>query len=1135
MRICPNCGAENPEQARFCIACGTPLDSPGEERRLITALFADVVDVQRRFEPGLDPEDLTATLRPFHELLQRQIEGFGGAVEKVVGNVVFGVFGVPVTHEDDAERAVRAALRIREEIQRLRLQDPSSLAVRVGVATGEVVVSLGRGPRIGERVTGDVVNTASRLQSTAPPDGLVVAASTYLATRFNFRWQELRPVTVKGKAGPIPIWAPIESRGRMAIEPPDPMGAPFVGRRDELRTMRTEFLSSLRDLRPRLVTIVGDAGLGKSRLIAELSVVTDELPELVRWRMGRPIPYGDTTAYAPFADIVKAEAGILDSDPPESVASKLEETLQRVTVTSDERHRLHRHLLPLVTARAEADDATREETFSAWSAFVERLAQENPTILTFEDMHDASPALFSFLDLLLDNVGAVPLTVIVAGRRELFDVRPGWGDRPGATTMQLDPLSETETAQLVAALRDRDTLPADVAEAVVERSGGNPLYAEEFMRMLRDQTRRDAAEGPGVGRVTLPPTIQALLSSRLDALPTRLRTAAQDAAVVGLTCWPGAVAAITGAPVDVTRTTLEELVEREILRRAKTTSVAGQTEYTFRHVLVRDVAYGRIPRADRARKHRAVAEWLGSTLGGGAADREERLASHYAEAHDLAQAAGDAMAAEMADRAVDHLLAASGRAVALDPARSLAHARRALDLMTDDDPRRPRTLVGAGTAALVAGRFDQAEDDLRAAVDLFALHEDEIGAADATVMLARSRFERGDIDGEGPLLQQAIGVLEAHPAGPALAHAATRMAGHLWVVGELRPCVSWSERALGLARKMELDREEVLALTYRGASRSKLGDEAGLDDLREALRVGAEYGLGEETAVAYNNYAYELWYQRGPAASEPVWEEMAAFCEARGLETSYAWARGGLLEPLFDTGDWDHVLSTAAWLRGWDADHGGETQPGSVAVQFQGWVTLRRGDHETARACAKELMDRATQLGTVEYLAPAFLLAAEIACADDERRGMLMHLDAFTASTASQPTSRTGFLPLAVRLLVKADERGRAAEILDVDIDEGGSSRRLRLSFDTGRAAFEETWGDPTLALDLHARVGAEWEVYGFPLETALSRLGSARCLVKLGRADDARARLAEARPTFEALGAMPYLDDLEAVERALE
>ncbi|MGZ8583761.1 MAG: ATP-binding protein [Actinomycetota bacterium] len=1136
MRICPNCGAQNPEQARFCIACGIPLDTLGEERRLITALFADVVDVRRRFEPGADPEDLTASLRPFHEVLQRQIEGFGGAVEKVVGNVVFGVFGVPVTHEDDAERAVRAALRIREEMQSLRLRDPSSFAVRVGIATGEVVVSLGRGPRIGERVTGDVVNTASRLQSTAPPDGLVVAASTYLATRFNFRWQELRPVTVKGKADPIQIWAPIESRGRMAIEPPDPMGAPFVGRRDELRTIRTEFLSSLRDLRPRLVTIVGDAGLGKSRLIAELSVVTDELPELVRWRMGRPVPYGDTTAFAPFADIVKAEAGILDSDPPEAVASKLDETLQRVSANVDEVHRLHRHLLPLVTARAGADDATREETFSAWSTFVERLAQENPTILTFEDMHDASPALFSFLDLLLDGVGTVPLTVIVAGRRELFDVRPGWGDRPGATTMQLTPLSDGETAQLVAALRDRDTLRADMAEAVVERSGGNPLYAEEFMRMLRDQTRRDAAgAGAGAGPVALPPTIQALLSSRLDALPSRLRAAAQDAAVVGLTCWPGAVAAITGAPDDVSRTTLEELVEREVLRRAKTTSVAGQTEYTFRHVLVRDVAYGRIPRADRARKHRAVAGWLGSTLGGGTPDREERLASHYAEAHDLAAAAGDPMAAEMGDRAVDHLLTASSRAVGLDPARSLSHARRALDLMADDDPRRPRTLIGAGTAALVAGRFDQAEDDLRAAVDLFALHEDEIGAADATVMLARSRFERGDIEGEGPLLRQAIEVLEAHAPGPALAHAATRMAGHLWVVGELRSCVSWSERALSLAHEMGLHREEVLAMQYRGASRSKLGDEAGLDDLRDALRVGVEYGLGEETAVAYNNYAYELWYHRGPAASEPVWEEMAAFCEARGLETSYAWARGGVLEPLFDTGEWDRVLSTAAWLRGWDADHGGETQPGSVAVQFQGWVTLRRGDHETARACAKELMDRALQLGTAEYLSPAFLLAAEVACADDDPRAMLMHLDAFTASTASQPTFRTGFLPLAVRMLVKADERERAAEILAVDVAEGGSSRRLQLSYDTGRAAFEETWGDPTFALDLHSRIGAEWDAYGFPLETALSRVGSARCLVKLVRADEARARLAEARPTFEALGAMPYLDDLEAVERALE
>ncbi len=1135
MRICPNCGTQNPEQARFCIACGTPLDSLGEERRLITAMFADIVDVRRRFEPGSDPEDFTATVRPFHELLRRHIEGFGGSVEKIVGNIVFGAFGVPVTHEDDAERAVRAALRIREEMQQRRRHDPSSLAVRIGIATGEVVVSLGRGPRIGERVTGDVVNTASRLQSSAPPDGIVVEGPTYESTMYTFRWQTLRPVTVKGKADPIHIWSPIESRGRMAIEPPDPLGAPFVGRLDELRTLRTEFLASLRDRRPRLVSIVGDAGLGKSRLIAELSVVTDELPELVRWRVGRPLPYGDTTAFAPFGDIVKAEAGVLDSDAPDAAAAKLGETLQRVSASDEEAQRLRRHLQPLVTARDASDEATREEAFSAWAVFVERLAQENPTVLAFEDMHDASPSLFSFLDLLLDRVGAVPLTVVVAGRGELFDVRPGWGERAGATTMQLEPLSEAETAQLVAALRDRDTLPATMAEAVVQRSGGNPLYAEEFMRMLRDRARLDDhhPEVDGVvGEGALPPTIQALLSSRLDALPAPARAAAQDAAVVGLTCWPGAVAAITGGADDAARASLEELVDREVLRRAKTTSVAGQTEYTFRHVLVRDVAYGRIPRADRARKHRAVAGWLEVALGAGAADREERLASHYAEAHDLAAAAGDPMASAMADQAVDHLLAASSRAVGLDPTRSLAHARRALGLMVADDRRRPRTLVSAGSAALVAGRFDQAEDDLQAAIDLFALYEDEVGAADATVMLARSRFERGDIESAGPLLRQAVGVLEAHPQGPALAHAATRMAGHLWVVGELAECSRWAERALTLARSLGLHREEVLALQYRGASRSKLGEEAGLDDLRDALGLGIGYGLGEETAVAYNNYAYELWYHRGSAASESVWEEMGAFCESRGLATSHAWARSGLLEPLFDAGDWDRVMSTAAWLRSWDAEHGGATQPGSVAVQFQGWVTLRRGDLATARSCAKELMDRATQLGTAEYLAPAFLLAAEVACAEDDRATLLRHLDAFTEVTASQPPYRTGFLPLAVRLLVKADDAERAAALLDVDPGLGATARRLRLSLDTGRASYEETWGDPERAIGLHADVGAAWAAYGFPLETALARIGAARCLVRLGRDADARAELAGARPTFEAVGALPYLDDLEAVAR---
>jgi tetratricopeptide (TPR) repeat protein len=525
-----------------------------------------------------------------------------------------------------------------------------------------------------------------------------------------------------------------------------------------------------------------------------------------------------------------------------------------------------------------------------------------------------------------------------------------------------------------------------------------------------------------------------------------------------------------------------------------------------------------------------VANWLDSALGAGTADREERLAFHFAEAHDLAVAAGDPMAADLSELAAKHLLAASVRAVGLDPARSLEHARRALTLMPEDDERRPRTLVAAGTAALVAGLFDEAERDLRWATALFASVGDTIGEADATVMLARSRFERGDIDGEGPLLQRAIDMLEAHAAGPALAHATTRMAGHLWVVDDVASCLTWSERALGFARELGLQREEVLALQYRGASRSKRGDEAGLDDLRAALQIGVDAGLGDETAVAYNNYAYELWYQRGPAESARVWQERAAFCRTRGLATSYAWAHGGLLEPLFDMGEWDHVLSTAGWLRSWDAEHGGETQPGSVAVQFQGWVTLRRGDHETAAACAEELLERAEQLGTAEYLTPAYLLAAEIAAERGDDRAMLARLDKFRTSTAAQPTYRAGFLPLAVRLLARAGEQERAAGLLDVDGSAAGSSRRLRLSVDTAVASFEERWGDPAVALELLGAVAKGWEAYGFPLETALCRVGAARCLVRLGRSEEATAPLSQARASFEALGARPLLDDLEAV-----
>ena len=337
MRICPNCGTRNPEDARFCTGCGTSPQAAGEERRLVTALFAGIADVQRRLEPGADPEDFTAALRPFHELLQRDVEG-SAAPSKVAGDIVFGVFGVPVTHEDDAERAVRAALRIRDEVQRQRRRTVTP--VRVGIATGEVIVSLGKGPRIGERVTGDV---GIRPRACRPQRSPTASSSGNRLPRHAVQLPLAGPASGHGQGQGRPdrdLDADRASRPGGGGTP-DPAGAPFVGRHEELRILRTEFLSSMRDHRPRLVTIVGDAGLGKSRLIAELSVATDELPELVRWRVGRPPVRRHDGVRAVRGD---RQAGTGTSlVVPEVVASKLDSTLRRVWADGDEAERLRRH------------------------------------------------------------------------------------------------------------------------------------------------------------------------------------------------------------------------------------------------------------------------------------------------------------------------------------------------------------------------------------------------------------------------------------------------------------------------------------------------------------------------------------------------------------------------------------------------------------------------------------------------------------------------------------------------------------------------------------------------------------------------------------------------------------------------
>ncbi|MBA3718568.1 MAG: AAA family ATPase, partial [Actinobacteria bacterium] len=674
MAVCPACGKELPGEFPFCPFCAAPLAEAApppalEERKVVSVLFCDLVGFTAASEAA-DPEDVRARIRPYHARLRSEIERYGGTVEKFVGDAVMAVFGAPVAHEDDAERAVRAGLRILEAIEELNEADPGlELQVRVGINTGEAVVALGAKPEQGEGiVTGDVVNTASRLQSAAPVGGIAVGAATYGATKDVFDYERLEPVQVKGKADPVAIWRATAARARFGTDLTRTHAALLVGRELELTLLRGSYERAVRDSSVQLVTVVGEPGVGKSRLVAEVFVHIDSLPYLVRWRQGRCLPYGEGVSFWALGEIVKAEAGILESDSAETAAAKLD-----AAVPADEADRewLKARLGPLVGVDS-GPAAGHEEAFAAWRRFLEVLAASRPTVLVFEDLHWADDAMLAFLEHLIEWSEGVPLLLLCTARPELYERQAGWaGGKRNAATVNLAPLSDEETARLISALLERAVVPAELRALILERAGGNPLYAEEFVRMLKDRDLLVRSGGTlrlkeGT-QIDLPDSVQALIAARLDTLSHERKALLQDAAVLGRVFWAGAAAAMGGLGERTVRESLHELSRKELVRPARVSSIAGEGEYAFWHVLVRDVVYSQIPRAARARKHRAAAEWIERQAPERVEDLADVLAYHYLQALELARAAGQsAEAAEFEAPALRFLLLAGDRALGLD-------------------------------------------------------------------------------------------------------------------------------------------------------------------------------------------------------------------------------------------------------------------------------------------------------------------------------------------------------------------------------------------------------------------------------------------------------------------------------------
>jgi class 3 adenylate cyclase/tetratricopeptide (TPR) repeat protein len=1096
------------------------------ERKLVTVVFVDLVGFTSRAET-LDPEDVEAFLKPYLDRVRGEQERFGGTVEKFIGDAVMAVFGAPQAHEDDPERAVRAALAIRDWAVEEHVD------VRIGVNTGEVLVSLDARLEAGESlVTGDVVNTASRLQSGGPVNGILVGAQTYRATRQVIDYREAEPVLAKGKAEPVPAWEALQARARIGVDARQLSRAKLVGRGHELGVLR-DVLARVRDERlPWLITLVGVPGIGKSRLVFELLGVAEKEPELIFWRQGRCLPYGDGVSLWALAEVMKAHAGILETDSTEDAESKLRRAVIETAGEGPDAEWVIGHMRPLVGLPGDGSGSAgrSSESFFAWRRFLEAIAAKRPLVLVLEDLHWADDRFLDFVAHLLEWTEDVPMLMLCTARPELLSRRPGWGSgKPNAVSLQLSPLSDEETAELLLTLLEQDALPGEMKATLLDRAGGNPLYAEEFARMVADR-----GSTGGFEPLPLPDTVQGVIAARVDGLPPEEKQLLQDGAIMGKIFWTGSVAAIG----DADRWSLEErlrvLQRKEFLRRERRSSVGGESEYAFLHVLVRDVAYGSIPRPNRAAKHRLAAEWIESLSKDRTEDHAELLAYHYGQALELARASGALDEAwRLEEPARRFLILAGDHALRLDVARADSYYRQALNLVPARSPDRARIAAKVADAAQEDGRLREAVRGYDEAIPELRAQGDSLKAGASMVRLSFALWRLGDTDRSRAVIAEAIDLLEREPPGPELARAYGRMGANHLLAGRSREGIEWSEKALALAEKLGVADLLVRAHMTRGMARNHLGDWEGLEDLREALRLGLELGLGIETAMASLNLGEHIASAEGPAEGLEILRESIDFAERRGMTHHVVWTRTASTWMLFQLGRWDELLRIADEVIDWDL-RGGGSQIAVFGQMIKASVLAWRGEVTEAGLLVNEFLPRARSIGDVQVLGPALTTAALAAKGQGDLQSAVGLIQEFEEVTRDRRAYQTAELTTdAFRISSEAGALDLGQTLLARVAETAAPKRRTPIVL-TGRAVLAEARKELESAASFYAQAAAGWGDLGHVLERALALLGLGRCRLGLGRAGEAAEPLGQARELLIALGARPAVAEAnELLEQA--
>ena len=1158
MTLCPTCGSENRDGRKFCVKCGSALASacpacgapfePGDEfcgecgaplspgatpaaaaapaaarqpastaeRRLVSVLFADLVGFTALSE-SRDAEQVRELLSRYFDSCRRLIELYGGTVEKFIGDAVMAVWGAPVATESDAERAVRAALDLVAAVSALGDEvGASGLRARAGVLTGEAAVALGA---TGEgMVAGDIVNTASRVQSVAEPGQVLVGESTRRASERAVVYEDAGSFELKGKEGETRLWKALRVvSGVGGSLKSQGLEAPFVGRERELRQIKELFHLCAEERKAHLVSVTGIAGIGKSRLAWEFYKYFDGITETIYWHRGRCLAYGEGVTYWALADMVRMRCRIAEDDPPQEALRKLHATLQEHLLDPEERRFVEPRLAQLLGLGGH-ESRDRQDLFAAWRLLFERLADTYPTVLAFEDMQWADASLLDFVEYLLEWSRNYPLFVVTLARPELLERRPTWGaGQRSFTSLYLEPLPEQAMEQLLAGLVPG--LPSGLRAQILARAEGVPLYAVETVRMLLDRGLL-AQEGSAyrvvgeIGALEVPETLHALIAARLDGLSTEERRLLGDAAVLGKTFTRSALAALTSVERDQLEPLLTTLVRREVLGLQSDPRSPEQGQYGFLQDLLRHVAYETQPKRDRRAKHLAAAAHLSATL----AEDEvaEVVASHLLDAYRLDPGAADA--AGLKARAGAALSSAGERTASLGAAaEAQRYFERAAEL--SDEPLARAGLVGrAGEMALRANRPSQARAMLEQASAAFAERDDSGAAARLDAVLAQIDFEEGDPRQAVARLVPALEALEAGEPDADLAATAGQLGRYLVLSGDYEQAAPHLERALTLAEELELPETLAQALNTKAIPllRGHRRYEARLL-LEGALELALAHDLHAAALRAYNNLGVFLWASDRARETLALYEqavELARRAGERGWETQFLAASIGTLSSL---GRWDEALARAA-----------ETEEHATTEFAQGFllgavpIHCERGLPERARQLLARLeaVGRSTNPDHVGFWAA---VQAQVLRAEGKPREALE-----AAGRALAVHAESGAGP-GIYALIEALEAAAATRDADLlreqlalldALPPGELTPFLKAQQARFRARLEPAGAERLFETAELLLAELEW-----PFDLAVARLEHAEWLTAQGRSDDAQPLLTEARETFEQLAATPWIE----------